>query len=440
MVKYITFGNYDSKFTYMLIFIILKILYEYFLGDSFPDEIKIEFFKSGNFPKEIIVFDVFQYLVIFAFGYFLSKTEWGNFTVSNRQSLTMIKAEETHKSIQLIYYETDEVIEFSVKFFSFIIILYVINNKLYDFFYILFQDNGVDFWMTEAILIFWFTTKFLKVKIYKHQKIAIGIVIIFSTLMKIISIIYLNINNKEEETEIWWIFLGILCFLVVFSTEAYIFCKIKYYFEYKFISEINMQMAFGFFGFIFSVIVSLAVNFIECGDNNASEELCDVYEDNNSTLYFDNYGVFFKSMWKKDRAGFINCIYIFLILVKIVFWTGEYFFCFFIIKVLNPIYLVCIYSIISFISTLILLVFYISNNSEEKNDLYFELFARFFAILGIIIYLELIELNFCGLNYYLKKNIELRGDREVNDISKTQENIDNEVNEDIHIELQEQNE
>ena len=39
-----------------------------------------------------------------------------------------------------------------------------------------------------------------------------------------------------------------------------------------------------------------------------------------------------------------------------------------------------------------------------------------------------------------EKNIELRGDREVNDISKTQENIDNEVNDDIHIELQEQNE
>ena len=441
MVKCITFGNYDSKFTYMLIFIILKVLYEYFLGDSFPDDMKIEFLKSDNFPKEVIVYDVFQYLAIFAFGYLLSKTEWGNFSVSNRPSLTA-KSEDTHKSIQLIYSETEEVIEFSVKFFCFIIILYVINNKLYDFFYILFGELEVDFWMAEAILIFWLTTKLLKVKIYKHQKIAIGIVIIFSTLMKIFSIFFLNYVDRDKEDEkyyeIWYIFLGIICFLVVFSVEAYIFCKIKYYFEYKFISEINMQMAFGFFGFIFSIIVSVAINFIECEDNEENKELCVVREDDNSPLYFDNFGVFFKNMWKKDRSGFVNCVYIFLIVFKIVFWTGEYFFCFFIIKVLNPIYLVCTYSIVSFISTIINLAYL--SKPEKRYELIFELLARFFAILGIVIYLELIELNFCGLNYYLKKNIEQRGDREVNDISKTQENIDNDANEDIHIELQEQNE
>lgn len=68
--------------------------------------------KSKQNPKEIIVYDIFQYLAIFAFGYFLSKTEWGNFTFSNLKSLT-IKEEEIHKSIQLIYYETEEVIEFS---------------------------------------------------------------------------------------------------------------------------------------------------------------------------------------------------------------------------------------------------------------------------------------------------------------------------------------
>ena len=31
------------------------------------------------------------------------------------------------------------------------------------------------------------------------------------------------------------------------------------------------------------------------------------------------------------------------------------------------------------------------------------------SIIGLIIYLEMIELNFCGLNYNLKKNIIIRG-------------------------------
>ena len=34
--------------------------------------------------------------------------------------------------------------------------------------------------------------------------------------------------------------------------------------------------------------------------------------------------------------------------------------------------------------------------------------AELFSIIGIIFYLELIEFNFCGLNYNLKKNITIR--------------------------------
>ena len=442
MVKYVTFGNYDPKLTYMIIFIIIKIVYEYFLGDLFPDEIKIEFLRSDEFPREIIVFDVFQYLFIFSFGYILSKTEWANYSTSNRPSLTMKinNNNNTHKNLELIYSGTEEIVQFSVKFFTFVVILFVINNKLYDFFYLLFPNLGLDFWMVEAILLFWLATKMLKIKIYIHQKIAIGIVAIFSTIMKIISAIFLYYNKEEEDIEAWEIFLGIICFLVVFSTEAYIFSKIKYYFEYKYISEINMLMAFGFYGLIFSLIFSLAINFIECGDNDASKELCSVYEDENSTKYFDNYSVFFKNIWRKDRSGLINCLYFLLFLFKIVFWTGEYYFNFFIINVLNPIYLVCMYVIIEFIIKIIIIVFYSSNNSEEYYELIFDCLARFFAILGIIIYLELIELNFCGLNNYLKKNIELRGEIEVKEIIKIQENIEADTNEEINIELQEQNE
>ena len=36
-----------------------------------------------------------------------------------------------------------------------------------------------------------------------------------------------------------------------------------------------------------------------------------------------------------------------------------------------------------------------------------------FYILGSIIYLEFIELNFCNLNYYIKRNIKKRANREV---------------------------
>ena len=37
------------------------------------------------------------------------------------------------------------------------------------------------------------------------------------------------------------------------------------------------------------------------------------------------------------------------------------------------------------------------------------------ALIGILIYLELIELKFCNLNHNLKKNIEMRSLSEYND-------------------------
>ena len=43
-----------------------------------------------------------------------------------------------------------------------------------------------------------------------------------------------------------------------------------------------------------------------------------------------------------------------------------------------------------------------------KTDFIFDFLSQVFSILGTIIYLELIELNFCNLNHNLKKYINLR--------------------------------
>ena len=51
-----------------------------------------------------------------------------------------------------------------------------------------------------------------------------------------------------------------------------------------------------------------------------------------------------------------------------------------------------------------------------KNDFIFDLLSQFFSLLGTIIYLELVELNFWGLNYDLKKNINFRAKSEALEI------------------------
>ena len=45
------------------------------------------------------------------------------------------------------------------------------------------------------------------------------------------------------------------------------------------------------------------------------------------------------------------------------------------------------------------------------------------SILGLLIYLEMIELNFCGLSYNLKKNIIIRGKEEYKNSLKIKRQI-----------------
>ena len=44
--------------------------------------------------------------------------------------------------------------------------------------------------------------------------------------------------------------------------------------------------------------------------------------------------------------------------------------------------------------------------------------TQFFTFIGIIIYLEIIELRFCKLNENINKNIALRGNEDIEEISE----------------------
>ena len=86
-------------------------------------------------------------------------------------------------------------------------------------------------------------------------------------------------------------------------------------------------------------------------------------------------------------------------------------FIFQIVKYLDPIYKSFSAPLTFFIQKLILM-YQINDNEPLKyiNESYFiDLASDMSAIIAFLIYLELIELNFCGLNKYLRKNIILRG-------------------------------
>ena len=88
------------------------------------------------------------------------------------------------------------------------------------------------------------------------------------------------------------------------------------------------------------------------------------------------------------------------------------------------------------------LIFDLINNNIENIGIsisILDIIILFFYILGSLVYLEFIELNFCGLNVYTRRNIKIRSESEtifpledynteINDYNETNENYGNNEN------------
>ena len=68
MGNYITFGEYNHLYKYIWVCILLKIIYEYFFGTDFIEEMKI--FKKYLFPKSVLIQEGLNYLVFLSYLYF----------------------------------------------------------------------------------------------------------------------------------------------------------------------------------------------------------------------------------------------------------------------------------------------------------------------------------------------------------------------------------
>ena len=56
MSKFINLGKYDKKYKYMIFYILTMLPSQYFLGDIFPDEVRIKYLRNECFPNNIFVF------------------------------------------------------------------------------------------------------------------------------------------------------------------------------------------------------------------------------------------------------------------------------------------------------------------------------------------------------------------------------------------------
>ena len=84
-----------------------------------------------------------------------------------------------------------------------------------------------------------------------------------------------------------------------------------------------------------------------------------------------------------------------------------------IIYYLNPIYVLAANELTYGISKLIR---FISNDLEHYENFLFAELAEISALLGNIVFLEIIELNFCGLSDNIRRNIKSKSELDVKEI------------------------
>jgi hypothetical protein len=232
------------------------------------------------------------------------------------------------------------------------------------------------------------------------------------------------INNKNEKTifkEYKWIIpVGVILFLLVTFLRDFSICKIKYFLDYQYYSPNQILIVYAIYGALICFIASIISTCIKCADKNKFENInliCSVKmnrtisnDDNFETIYYyDNIKIFIRDLWRKERTGYINFLYVILIIFKIIMFYLLKLFSILIIKKLNQVYLICSTSIFYFILRLLRIIFSLILADDPSIDVkFYELMAELFSIIGIAFYLELVEFNFCGLNYNLKKNITIR--------------------------------
>ena len=288
-----------------------------------------------------------------------------------------------------------------------------------------YQFKDVDFWFFEILIATFIYSRIFLVQIYKHQTFAI-ILNLIPTFLKITCLI-LTVTSGEEINEKkviyrynnWWILFGILLHPTLTTVISFINCTLKSFLDLKYTTMSQLLIFYSVIGIIISFIICIISTFYPCSTNENDDNnylakiMCPVKE--NNYLYFDNFNIYFKVFLNVNTTEKILRSLI-IICDSLTFFFWKYFFLLS-IKYTDPVH-IYFYIPIYYIFQKIFLVV---NNLIQKQTCFkdthdngitkyfLDISGDFLCLIGFLIYLEVIELNFCGFNYNLKQKISQRG-------------------------------
>jgi len=463
MGKYISIGQFNKYYFFILGSILVKLLNTFITG-FFPS-------LTPNNPFFLFGFQPFllshpyikytcQYLGI-GLGGLISNFI---FYIRNKDIGKQFKED---KNSQDIINDTSNALNMSKGRFSSVLIYHNVFDKnkksylkkvFFVFFLYYFSKisissldslgfHQVKIWTFEFIPVYILSQRMLKTKIYKHQKFSLSTTLIFSTLLYFINSFVpesdKNCENEEDQcgfihfnvygkiiNKLKWFFIPII-FIIYFlamASNAYASVRNKWFMDLKYISIYKIIAFIGMIGFVFSLIILFIISFISCPNDNM-KYIC--FFNYNGNIYYEN----FRSL--KDIQIDSN-FYLEIFLIIPLYLISNFFSIYFdllIINYLDPFYLIpidtcyyIIYEAIDFFITLSI------TNLYSNIRFCLAISSDLISVICCCVYLEIFELHFCELDKNIKKNIISRGefdrmttelDKKFDDDDETENNYEN---------------
>ena len=445
MSKYIKFNKLNKYFIFIILTSFFRFAKDCLLGYNFNESFEsisfIEFLYSrfdintnNNLLNARLIEYFFNYIGTLFFSFFIriyelkiSQKKLNHFfdfrdaLAENQRQLAQIIKENVNSDLgkikENILSKFKNYLLNNTSFVLYIIISFVWVSNEITLFILQIPLKDLDFYFLEIYIVTKIYSKIFLVQIYRHQCFAI-ILNLIPFLLKITCIILtLNTNEKMMYSKYkWWILVGILLHCFLTSIKSFIDCSLKTFLDLKYTTISQLLFFYSSLGIIISFIVCMISTFNPCSiDENKNyfyEIMCKIKE--NNYTYFDSYKIYFNSFSEANASEMIIRIII-IILDALIFFLKNYFLLLS-IKYTDPVnayFNIPIYyifrKIVLIINNSIVDKKAFLNTSNYRVAKYcLDLSGDFFCLIGFLIYLEVIEFNFCGLNKDLKKNISRR--------------------------------
>ena len=414
MGKYISLGEYNKNYKYILLYLVFRALNDSIYGLEYKNLYKeINFFgeeAKGFFNDHEMGNTIFSYFVIVIFSLILIKYDS---YIQKRNFINKIYG-SSENSTQLIYNEPEDFLNYNKNRIYWNIFLVNFIWVIIDLLDAIREIDVNDFWSFKMVFAYFIGKKMLNIQIYKHQIFAIYFISIACSFLLIISFILTKIESKDKYTKDFrYILFGILIYFFNLLIDSFSDWKAKLIMDLKFISSSKLFLCYGILGIIIYTIICIITTLIDYKKEN----------NNNQDLFkFDNL---------KDYYYDLNTTNFILMILYALTFALKSFFYLLTIEHLTPFHVISMPTFYLFFIHIALGIYTIINEKDKiianMVNIILEIMACLFGLIAFSIFLEFIELNFCECNFNLKRNIVQRSNKEINNNNNDNDNDDDSI-------------